>query len=287
MNTTIEYNLIKDVDKLIPRPDIAIEVMTLANQSECDIAGLCRKINQDPSLMANMLRLANSAYFGHMKEISSIRDIVVRLGLDSVKMIAITSASAGILKTPQEAYNLEPGALWRHSHATALLAVLIGRHAGIDGISSVYSAGLLHDVGKIILNRHLQVETINRGGINEYPTMLALENALLHTDHAKVGMSLLKKWGLPESITDPVANHHNLSACQYHLPRQIVYLANHLAENIGIPSGDAENSIYQIKESYVNATDGLPEIPGFEENMEDIINLFYEQFTGISTLEFN
>ncbi|MBA3014761.1 MAG: HDOD domain-containing protein [Proteobacteria bacterium] len=283
---TIANNFIKDIDRLIPRPDIALDVMSLANQSECDIAGLCRKINQDPSLMANMLRLANSAYFGHMKEISSIRDIIVRLGLDSVRMIAITSASAGILKTPQEAYNLEPGALWRHSHATALLAVLIGRHAKIDGLSSLYSAGLLHDVGKIILNRHLQVESMNRGGINDYPTMLALEKALLHTDHAKVGIALLHKWGLPEAIIDPVGSHHNLSACQYHLPRQIIYLANHLAESIGIPSGDAENSIYLVKESYETAADGLPEIPGFTENMETIINLFYEQFTGASTLEF-
>lgn len=283
---SIEHNLIKDVDTLVPRPDIALEVMAMANQNDCDIAGICRKINQDPSLMANMLRLANSAYFGHMKEISSIRDIVVRLGLDSVKMIAITSASAGILKTPQEAYNLEPGALWRHSHATALLAVLIGRYAEVDGISSIYSAGLLHDVGKIILNRHLQVESMNRGGISDYPTLLALEKALLHTDHAKVGMALLQKWGLPEAITDPVGSHHNLSGCQYHLPRQIVYLANHLAESIGIPSGDTDNSIYQFRESY-EAADGLPEIPGFTENMETIISQFYEQFTGASTLEFN
>jgi len=283
---TIEHTLLKDVDKLVPRPDIALDVMAMANQSDCDIAGLCRKINQDPSLMANMLRLANSAYFGHMKEISSIRDIVVRLGLDSVKMIAITSASAGILKTPQEAYNLEPGALWRHSHATALLAVLIGRHAKAGGLSSLYSAGLLHDVGKIILNRHLQVETMNRGGISEYPTLVALENALLHTDHAKIGMTLLQKWGLPEAITDPVGSHHNLSACQYHLPRQIIYLANHLAENIGIPSDDADNSIYQVKENF-ESVDGLPEIPGFAENMETIISLFYEQFTGNATLDFS
>ena len=118
---TIEQEIIKGVDKLIPRPDIALEVMSLANESDCDISALSKVINQDPSMMANMLRLANSAYFGHMKEINSVRDIVIRLGLDSVKMIAITSASAGLLKSPQEAYNLEPGSLWRHSHGTALL----------------------------------------------------------------------------------------------------------------------------------------------------------------------
>lgn len=283
---TIEHEIIKSVDKLIPRPDIALDVMTLANQSDCDITALSKRINQDPSLMANMLRLANSAYFGHMKEIYSIRDIVIRLGLDTVKMIAITSASSGILKSPQAAYNLESGSLWRHSHGTALLAAIIGRFAKVEVTSSLYSAALLHDVGKIILNRQLQIETMNQGGIGEYPTLVALENGLLHTDHAKVGMALLQKWGLPESITEPVGTHHDLEACQGRLSCQIVYLANHLTESIGIHGSDAENYFYKVKEGY-EATADLPDIPAFSDNMEAIIAQFYEQFNEALTLEFN
>jgi len=282
----IENEIIKSVDKLIPRPDIAFEVMTLANQSDCDITALSKRINQDPSLMANMLRLANSAYFGHMKEIHSIRDIVVRLGLDTVKMIAITSASAGLLKSPQEAYNLEPGSLWRHSHGTALLSAIIGRFAKVEETSSLYSAALLHDVGKIILNRQLQIETMNRGGIGEYATLVDLENALLHTDHARVGRALLQKWGLPESITEPVGAHHNLEACKDRLPCQIVYLANHLTESIGIHGSDAENYFYKVKEGY-HAAEDLPVVPAFRDNMEAIIAQFYEQFNEVTTLEFN
>ena len=283
---TIEHEFIKSVDKLIPRPDIALDVMTLANQSDCDVTALSKRINQDPSLMANMLRLANSAYFGHMKEIYSIRDIVVRLGLDTVRMIAITSASAGLLKSPQEAYNLEPGLLWRHSHGTALLSAIIGRFAKIEITSSLYSAALLHDVGKIILNRQLQIETMNRGEIGTYDSIIALENALLHTDHAKVGKALLQKWELPESITEPVGTHHDLDACQGHLSCQIVYLANHIAKSIGIHGEDAENYFYKVKEGYEAAGD-LPEIPAFIDNMEAIITMFYEQFNEASTLEFN
>lgn len=282
----IEYEFIKSVDKLIPRPDIALDVMTLANQSDCDISVLSKKINQDPSLMANMLRLANSAYFGSMREITSVRDIVVRLGLDSVKMIAITSASAGLLKSPQEAYNLEPGLLWRHSHATALLSAIIGRFAKLEETSSIFSAALLHDVGKIILNRHLQVEAMNQGGVDEYATLVALENALLHTDHAKVGMALLQKWGLPESITEVVGAHHNLEACKGRSPCQIVFLANHLVESIGLHSIDAENYFYKVKEGY-EATEELPDIPAFQDNMETIISKFHDQFHEATTLEFD
>lgn len=283
---TIENEFIKAVDKLIPRPDIALDVMTLANQTDCDLAVLSKRINQDPSLMANMLRLANSAYFGHMREIHSIRDIVVRLGLDSVKMIAITSASAGLLKSPQEAYNLEPGSLWRHSHATAILAAIIGRFAKAEGTSSLYSAALLHDVGKIILNRQLQIETMNRGGIGEFSSLVELESALLHTDHAKVGRALLQKWGLPESITEPVGAHHSLSSCQGRLACQIVYLANQLTESIGIQASDAENYFFKVKGG-CEAAQNLPEIPAFLDNMESIIAQFYEQFNEAGTLQFN
>lgn len=283
---TIERELIKDVDKLVPRPDIALDVMTLANQSDCDIPSLSKRINQDPSLMANMLRLANSAYFGHMREIHSIRDIVIRLGLDSVRMIAITSASAGLLKSPQEAYNLKPGSLWRHSYATALLSAIIGRYAKVEATATLFSAALLHDVGKIILNRLLQMETMNRGDLIEYPTLVAMEQALLHTDHAKVGMALLQKWGLPEIITAPVGSHHDLGACEGSMSCQIVYLANHLTVSIGIQGNDAEDYFYQIKEGYESAAD-LPDIPGFHDNIESIITQFYEQFQGTTSLEFD
>ena len=282
---TIELELIKDVDKLIPRPEVSIEVMTLANQSDCDIGLLSKTINQDPSLMANMLRMANSAYFGHMQQIKSLRDIIVRLGLDSVRIIAITSASAGLLKSPQEAYNLEPGALWRHSYATALLAGIIGRAAKLRETSSLFSAALLHDVGKIILNRHLQAEAMHRGDAVQAQSLLELESSLLHTDHAKVGKALLERWGLPPGITGPVGSHHQLAACQ-NQPAQIVYLANYLTASIGISSQDADNYFCQVKDWYETNPD-LPDIPAFREQMDSIITQFYEQLNETTTLEFS
>ncbi len=281
---SIEKEYISGVDKLIPRPEIALEVMTMAHDGGCDITTLSNRIKQDPSLTANMLKLANSAYFGHMKKINSITDIVVRLGLDTVKMLAITSASIGLLKTPQDAYNLEPGALWRHSYATALLSSIIARHARCDLISTIYSAALLHDVGKIVLNRPLQVECMNQGEICTDKPLLSFEQAMLHTDHARTGMALLDHWGLPAVITKPVGLHHSPAAAARHLDCAIVYLANQLAGSIGIQAEDPENSFYAIEE-HADTTD-WPEVPGFKENLEEIINEFFEKFNDASTLEF-
>ena len=279
-----EEEFIKGVDKLIPRPDIALEVMTLANETECHIQSLSQKIKQDPSLMANMLKMANSAYFGHMQEINSITDIIVRLGVDTVKMLAITSASAGLLKSPQEAYNIEPGALWRHSYATALLASIIGRYGRCPALSSLYTSALLHDIGKIILNRHLQTACLNRGEEFKGGDIIQFEQTMLHTNHARVAALLLRRWQLPEDIIAPVAHHHEANPkVDNGLNCQIVYLANYLTESIGIQAMDPDNYFYRLKETDTD----VPQISYFNDNIEAIITEFFEKFNESSTLEFN
>nr|MBF0221005.1 HDOD domain-containing protein [Desulfobulbaceae bacterium] len=284
---SIELEFIKKIDKLIPRPEIALEVLKTANESECSIPALSKIIKQDPSLMANMLKLANSAYFGHMQEINSITDIIVRLGIDTVKMLAITSASVGVLNSPQQAYNLEPGFLWKHSYACAMLSSIIGKWAKYTAVSTLYTSALLHDVGKIILNRPLQIESMNRGEeLDPKSSILELEQFLLHTNHAKVGAVLLKEWGLPADIVSPVESHHNLKACGNSLNNQIVYLANYLTESMGIKASTPDSYFFTVEEDF-SANKDLPNIPSFKENMESIIYEFYEKFNDTSTLQFS
>lgn len=270
----IEQEYIKNIANLVPRPDIALDVLTLAHDLSCPIAKLAGKIEKDPSLTANMLRLANSSYFGHMQEITSIQDIIVRLGLDTVKLIAISSASVGMLKTPQKAYHLEPGVLWSHSYATAILAEIIGGYAGVKDISALYTAALLHDIGKILLNRRLQLESIN------YPEIEADESAggrpayeqkLLHTDHARIGRALLKSWGLPDLISEPIGQHHSPLTTGDGLHSRIVFLANWLENETGLhASADEENG--RELAAMVLGHPNLTLVPEVAANLEKIMD---------------
>ncbi len=281
----IEKKYIKDVDKLIPRPDIALEVMTMAHDTQCSILEMANKIEMDPNLTANMLRLANSAYFGHMREITSVRDIIVRLGLDTVKLIAITGASAGLMKTPQQAYNLDPGSLWHHSHATAVLSSVIAKYARVEDPAPIYTASLLHDIGKVILNRPLQVAISNNKNLGKkFHSLIELEHFLLNTDHARVGMALLQKWGLPDNITLPVGLHHqpeHEKAGQIHV--KIVFLANFLVDSIGIRALLPENFVFDVQE-FIDQNQVMPDVPNFHENMEKIIDEFFFQFNETSNI---
>ncbi len=275
----IEHQYIKNVDTLIPRPDIALEVLKLAHDADCSIPELASKVELDPSLTANMLRMANSALFGHMRKITSVTDIIVRLGLESVKLMAISSASIGVLRSPQAAYGLDPGHLWDHSYATALLASIIGSHAKVSHPSMLFTAGLLHDIGKIVLNRALESAKRHHGD-DEIPAEMnpEAELKLLHTNHARVGMALLKKWGLPDKITIPVGFHHDRGSEQAGwLNCRIVYLANWLAGQITI-SEQTEETVARVLASYHANREVLPEVPAFDENGETVIEEFLSRF---------
>ncbi len=276
----IEQEYIKNVTELPPCPEIALEVLTIAQDVDCNFKKLAAKIERDPNLTANMLKMANSVFFGHMKQIGSIKDIIVRLGLENIKLIAITSASAAILRPPKEAYGLESGALWRHSYATAVLASIIGKFANASANATLYTSALLHDVGKVILDRPLWKEIYNQDIPDEEMSFIDFENYILHTNHAKVGMALLERWGLPENVCIPVGRHHVRNQVDDDsLHSKIVYLANLLIENMGILLTDSESYNFEVREQE-DPQDIMQEIPNFETNKEKIIDQFFEEYSN-------
>ncbi|PKN22001.1 MAG: hypothetical protein CVU68_05660 [Deltaproteobacteria bacterium HGW-Deltaproteobacteria-3] len=276
IDVAAEY--VRDVEKIAPCPEVALDVLSMAHAPDCSIPKLSEKIEQDPGLTANMLQMANSAYFGHMKKINSVKDIIVRMGVDAVKIISITSASVGLLRSPQAAYALGRGELWRHSFAVAILANIIARNAKARDTSAIYTAGLLHDVGKVILDRPLQVASYSRDENNEQEDLLTMERRLLHTDHAEVGMALLEKWGLPEAVAVPVGLHHDLTQPQSkRLGSKIIYLADELVHLTEYDAGSSGDFFFDVL-AYESMKGELPQVPNFENNMRLIIEEFVDKY---------
>lgn len=281
MDIAQEY--IKDVDRLAPCPEVALDILSVANEADCSILRLAERIEQDPGLTANMLQLANSAYFGYQQKINSVKDIVVRLGLETVKILAITGASVGLLGAPQRAYSLGRGELWRHSLGVAMLASIIARHAKARDAAAIYTAALLHDVGKVLLEQPLRLEAYNMGD-DEQQDLVAVERRLLHTDHAEVGMALLSKWGVPESVTVPVGLHHGSSDPRAgRIGVRIIRLANQLCHLVEINQENPEDSFFNVL-AYEDLRQELPQVPGFEENMRFIIDEFVEKYVEATSV---
>ncbi len=274
---------IHSVDKLVPRPEIALKALNMAMDPRCSIPLLSTQIERDPSLTANMLRLANSAFFGHMRTINSVREIIVRLGITTVQMLAISSATVSLLKNPQEAYNLEPGELWNHSYAVALLAAIIGRHSLVDDLPALYTAALLHDVGKIILNRDLQTAMLESADSTPEMTLLAYERKLLGTDHPEVGAALLAHWELPPTITHAVSNHHDSHLSEdAPLVHRIVNLANWLENTLGLHT--ASRDALRVDDLFLAHHHAqFPPVPGFSENFPAILEEFLASYPDSDT----
>ena len=191
-------------------PTSSVKIIGMLQDPEVEMPELVEALEYDPGLTANILRWANSAYFGGRHEILSVRDAVVRLGMKRMNQLVMTSIAAPIVNQPVRGYDLPPGSLLEHSIAVAIGAVELCKAKGITPPESVFTAGLLHDIGKIVLGMFVEVasQPILEAASAEHTSFDEAERRILGIDHAEVGAILLDRWNLPRSIVDVVRWHH-------------------------------------------------------------------------------
>ncbi len=115
-------SIIKGIDKLKPIPQVASKVMSIARDPESSMSDLSKVIVFDTAVTANLLKVANSAYFGLHDKVDSVHQAIVHLGMDQVVDLVVISASSENLKSAQEGYDLNAGDLWKYSVSSALIA---------------------------------------------------------------------------------------------------------------------------------------------------------------------
>jgi putative nucleotidyltransferase with HDIG domain len=212
--------------------DVALKVQNASREERYDISEIERAIESDPALVAEVLRAANSAFFGGLSEVSSIRAAVLRLGLQRV-------ANLVFLATEKSRYNARRPAiadlmrdLWHHASACALAAEWISRKVRFPQHGeTVFIGALVHDIGKLFLLRVLD----DMAGEPEYAAVSPeLIREMLDNAHAEVGHRLLVSWHLPEVFQTIVRDHHVDVPDPANIPLQIVRLANHACNKVGI-----------------------------------------------------
>lgn len=198
---------IKDVPTL---PAAAAEALRLAQNPNTAPAALTKAVECDPGLTANILRMANTAAYGGPRQIKSVKEAILRLGLRRIAALAAAAGAAPTVHKEIRGYGLPPGALWLHSLAVAVGAVKATEVVGMKTPDFLFTAALLHDVGKLVLG--------GPAGVDAAPlTILAekenipfdeAERRVLGVDHAEVGAALLAHWNLPDEIVEAVHRHH-------------------------------------------------------------------------------
>ena len=220
-------------------PGAAVRLLALIDDPEISVAQIEKILRQDAGLTANLLKLANSAYFGIPAKVGSVRQAVLLLGLKRLIQMVIASCVGSIMDKPVPGYDLPPGELWRHSLAVTVAAEGLVNELKIEAAEEIFTAALLHDVGKLVLGEFVaddfnKIENILSRGV---PFETA-ENMVLGTNHADIGAHILDQWSLPPSIVNAVRWHHDPeSAEQTDMMLDIVHVANVLCLMIGIGVG--------------------------------------------------
>ena len=242
-------SLVSGIESLPSLPELYIEVSQALEKPDCTLEELGGLIAKDISMSAKILQLVNSAFFGLPKKISDIKRAVVFLGLETLRALVLTIGLFEKMDRQKTCF-FDLDLLFDHSLRTGHRARKIARHEGAEkGITdAAFMAGLLHDLGKLILAENLADEyrPILEMSIEEEVPIHLIEKEKLGATHSEIGAYLLGLWGLPGDIVEAVAFHHALGGAS---GNNVVgaLAAVHIADNL-----DYEKAAANQKDPFIS-----------------------------------
>jgi putative nucleotidyltransferase with HDIG domain len=187
MSAVLDYkkkiHAIRDLPTL---PVIAQKVMSLADDDSTGVQKLAAIISSDQALSARVLSLANSAYYGHRGTVSTIQRAMIVIGMNMLKQLSLSVLVCGTIGRGGR----DRTQFWKHSFGTATASAMIAQRAGLKDDDVCFMAGLLHDIGKMILEMYFPNET--------------------EMDHTEVGAWMAERWQLPPALRNAIGYHHSL-----------------------------------------------------------------------------
>lgn len=205
--------ILNSITRLYPMPTTVTRVLKALEDTYVSASQLSELISLDQALAASVLQVANSASLGYAQKCSNINEAVMLLGFKKLKVVVLGAGSVDTLNRPLHGYRLKRGELWNHSVATAMAAQWLARTLRFPNAEELYVAGLLHDIGKVLLDQYLNVDydriilTMKQNKVS----LAQVEMALYGVDHAGIGGLLAKKWNYPQVLSDAIEFHHHPS----------------------------------------------------------------------------
>jgi putative nucleotidyltransferase with HDIG domain len=200
--------LISNLGDLPPLPQVAAQVLRIAADPDSSMDELQRVISTDQALASQILKIANSAMFGMMREVKTLTQAIMTLGFSTIKSVVIASSAKNLYNRGNS--GLQERLMWEHALVTALAGRSYGRQIRFPRSEEVFLAGLMHDIGKSVMGIKFpdRYSTLVRTVYNEQGDALEMELDTFGFDHAMVGEALLRSWNLSQSIEQTVRWHH-------------------------------------------------------------------------------
>ncbi len=237
----------QDIDNLVSLPSVGVRVNEMVNNPSSSATDIGKVISQDPALTARLLRIANSPTYGLSTQVDTVSRAVAVIGIKRIRdLVLATSTITAFDKIPNELVTMEN--FWRHSLYCGLAAHLLAEQRRSKNAETLFIAGLLHDIGQLVIFRKLPQEAKQALLLSiEGPDELALhksERQIMGFDHAQVGAELLRHWHFPELLIECVEFHHAPELAQkYPVETAIVHIANSIATLAEIDSVTEEDAV--------------------------------------------
>lgn len=198
------------IDHLKPIPQTALKILRLTSDEEVPFCKIAQELKKDQVLAARTLHICNSAQFTKLNKIVSLDHALSYLGQNNLIKFVVAAALELFFSQVVMGYSLCKGGLYYHAVGTAIIAEKIATKTNLVEPQAAYVAGLLHDIGKIVLDQHIQAvkplfyRELHESGKSDF----MVEQDLLGVDHSQAGQLLAIRWSLPETLVEVIRYHH-------------------------------------------------------------------------------
>jgi putative nucleotidyltransferase with HDIG domain len=238
---------------LPPVPHVAAKMMELVGDEGTSVRELQKVISVDQALTARILKMANSVFYSFDQKISTLSHAIVILGFRAVQSMAIAASSRSLFVKKGAQFGLKEKLLWEHSIGVAFGCRQVSRIVSYEAEETAFIAGLLHDIGKAVLNQVIPKKygKIVEQVYNDGKSFQEVETEVLGFDHSHIGALIAQKWNFSWDMVETIAYHHspeaenrggNLSA--------ILAISNSLCKRMGVGLERTPEDAPPISESW-------------------------------------
>lgn len=241
-----DQEIAKALEELPPVTSILRRLRAVIDDPNSDVDDVSSLIRVDTALTAEVLRLANSAAYGMPGRVTTIEAAIQQTGLNEVARIVTAISAKQLTSRPLTRYRLTPTLLWQHTLAVAVAAELIAERFLLDG-ATAYMSGMLHPIGIILLDGIAEARGVPAIAVGN--PIKEWEEGVFSSDNATLAATVLKGWGMPESLVNAVGTRYTPpKPSSIGEMRGILYLASAIAERVpaGLPP---ETGLFQVNDA--------------------------------------
>lgn len=274
---TLLERVVETIGELPTSPNVVSAIMGLTSDLNTEITKLSRVLSADQALTAKVLRLSNSPFYGRVRGVGSLDEAIMILGFFTIRSLVVASSAYSMFNKGND--NSHEGRLWAHSLATAMCARITARRVGVKHIEEVFLAGLLHDIGILILLKKMRkdytgvIKQVNNSGGD----LVTVEQDLLGFSHPELGALILDRWNFPPILSQSVRDHHDPSVPESMdemsdeekeivMASHVVCFADELAKSLG----------HALEDNCTVELDGMPSVRFLHLSPENIIDIATE-----------